>query len=106
MLGLPQTMEAFNRGRVWELVYTAGTRFSGYECPRCAGLFPAGIRICSYCGSPLEFVRNMVSRIRQRATERGIKVEVLSGEASEPLSKAGGIGAFLKTTRSAKLGLE
>jgi uncharacterized protein (DUF2267 family) len=106
VLGVPHTLDALNSNRAWEVMCTAGIRFTGFECPQCAGLFAAGTTVCSYCGSPVSFVRNMMSRIRERAAAQQIKVEILRGDAAGPLSKAGGIGAFLKTTRAAKLGLE
>ena len=106
VLGLPATLHAFNCGRVWEIMYAAGETFGGCECPRCAGLFPAGDDTCRYCGSPVHAVANLTSRIRERAAERGVKIERVSGEGFNVLADAGGIGAFLKTTRAAKLGLE
>jgi uncharacterized protein (DUF2267 family) len=106
VLGLPATLRALNCGRAWELMYAAGETFSGCECPRCAGLFPVGIDTCEYCGSELVFVPNLTERIRQRSTERGVKIERIDGKGFNVLADAGGIGAFLKTTRAAKLGLE
>ena len=42
VLGLEQTLQAFNCGRVWEIMYADGEAFCGCECPRCAGLFATG----------------------------------------------------------------
>jgi hypothetical protein len=49
---------------------------------------------------------DLTESIRQRAAERGVKLERVNGTAAHVLTDAGGIGAFLKTTRAAKLGLE
>jgi uncharacterized protein (DUF2267 family) len=106
VLGLAQTLQAFNCGRVWEIMYVDGETFSGCECPRCAGLFPAGNNCCQYCGSALVLLSDLTGRIRERAAERGVKLECLSGKSANGLAAVGGIGAFLKTTRAAKLGLE
>jgi uncharacterized protein (DUF2267 family) len=106
VLGLPKTLRALNRGRVWEVMYAAGQTFSGCECPRCAGLFPTGSDTCEYCGSDLVFVGNLNERIRERAAEQGVTIERVNGEGFNVLADAGGIGAFLKTTRATKLGLE
>jgi uncharacterized protein (DUF2267 family) len=106
VVGLPQTLQALNCGRVWEIIYVCGGAFGGYECPRCAGLFPIGDTTCSYCGSPLVFHADLTDRIRERATERGVQFERASGKGVSGLAAAGGIGAFLKTTRAAKAGLE
>jgi uncharacterized protein (DUF2267 family) len=104
VLGLAGTLEALNCGRAWELVYSAGADFSGNECPMCAALFAADVEECRYCGSSLVFVPNMRNRVRQLAGERGINVEVVSGEGYELLLDHGGIGAYLKTVRRPRLG--
>jgi uncharacterized protein (DUF2267 family) len=106
VLGLTRTLQAFNCGRVWEIMYADREIFSGCECPRCAGLFPGGDSSCPYCGSALVFVGDLTDRIRARASERGVRLECVTGKSADPLIDAGGIGAFLKTTRAAKLGLE
>jgi uncharacterized protein (DUF2267 family) len=106
VLGLEPTLQAFNCGRVWEIMYVQGEAFSGFECPRCAGLFPTGDNSCKYCGSSLVFLTDLTDRIRERAAERGVKLECVTGKWANALSDAGGIGAFLKMTRAAKLGLE
>jgi uncharacterized protein (DUF2267 family) len=106
VLGLPATLRALNCSRAWEIMYAAGEPFAGCECPRCAGLFPVGSDKCEYCGSELLFVPNLTERIRERATERGVKFERISGKGFNVLTDAGRIGAFLKTTRAVKLGLE
>jgi hypothetical protein len=106
VLGLAQTLQAFNCGRVWEIMYSGGTSFGGFECPRCAGLFTPSYDTCPYCESTLEFLDDLTGRLRERAAERGVKVECVNGKGWVELVEAGGIGAFLKTTRAAKVGLE
>lgn len=106
VLGLAQTLQALNSGRVWEIMYDEDETFSGCECPRCAGLFPTSYNSCQYCGSSLVFLTDLTDRIRTRAAERGVKVECVTGKSANALAAVGSIGAFLKTTRAAKLGLE
>jgi len=106
VLGLGQTLQAFNCGRVWEIMYADGEAFCGSECPRCAGLFAPGDNSCQYCGSSLVFLTDLIDRIRERAAERGVKLECVKGKEAKALSDEGGIGAFIKMTRAAKLGLE
>jgi uncharacterized protein (DUF2267 family) len=101
--GLAGTLEALNCGRAWELVYSAGAEFSGNECPMCAALFPADVEVCRFCGASLIFVPNLRNRVRQHAEERGINVEEIRGKELERLMEHGGIGAYLKTTRRARL---
>jgi uncharacterized protein (DUF2267 family) len=106
VLGLHATLQSLNLGRAWEIMYSAGETFAGCECARCAALFPLGHDKCQFCGSDLMFVPNLRERIRERAAERGIKIERVSGAGFNVLTDAGGIGAFLKTTRASKLGLD
>jgi uncharacterized protein (DUF2267 family) len=104
VLGLAGTLEALNCGRAWELVYSAGADFSGNECPMCAALFQVDVETCRYCGSSLVFIPNMRNRVRELAGNRGINVEVVSGDGLELLTQHGGIGAYLKTSRRPRLG--
>jgi uncharacterized protein (DUF2267 family) len=106
VLGLAATLQALNVDRAWEIMYSAGETFSGCECPRCAALFPVGNDKCQYCGSDLVFMPNLTQRIRERAAERGIRIERVSGKGFNLLADAGGIGAFIKTTRASKMGLD
>jgi uncharacterized protein (DUF2267 family) len=106
VLGLAQTLQALNSGRVWEIMYCEDETFSGCECPRCAGLFPTSYNSCQYCGSSLVFLADLTDCIRARAAERGVKLEYVTGKSGNALADVGGIGAFLKTTRAAKFGLE
>jgi uncharacterized protein (DUF2267 family) len=106
VVGLAQTLQALNCGRVWEIIYAYNETFCGYECPRCAGLFPIGADSCQYCGAGLVFHADLSDGIRERAAARGVKLERVRGKSANALIAAGGIGAFLKTTRAAKLGLE
>jgi uncharacterized protein (DUF2267 family) len=106
VLGLLPTLQALNGGRVWEILCADGEVFCGFECPRCAGLFSPGQESCDYCGAALVFLADLSDRIQARAAERGVKLERVRGTSAIALINAGGIGAFLKTTRAAKLGLE
>jgi uncharacterized protein (DUF2267 family) len=104
--GLSRTLQSLNEGRAWKVLYGEGVRLTGYECRVCSSLFAGDRESCSYCGSPLDLVDNMGTRVVDFAGERGIPVQILRGTDSKELSKsAGGIGAFLKTTRDVKLGL-
>jgi uncharacterized protein (DUF2267 family) len=101
VLGLASTLQAFNCGRVWEIMYVEGKALRLRVSPMC-GLFPVGDNSCQYCGSSLVFLSDLTDRIRERAAERGVKLECVSGKAEHALADVGGI-AFLKTTRAAKL---
>src|SRR5436190_668259 len=83
---LQQTLRAFNCGRTWEIMCADGQALSGYECPLCAGLFPIGDNTCEYCGSPLVLLADLTGRIRERAAERGVKFERVSGNGLNALA--------------------
>lgn len=98
--GLVGTLGALNEGRAWRVLYGERVRLKGYECATCAALFAADRESCSYCGSVLRVVDNMIARIVDFTRERAIDVQVVQGSDSAAISAAaGGIGAFLKTTR-------
>jgi uncharacterized protein (DUF2267 family) len=106
VIGLSHTLQALNDGRVRRLVYAEALEAEGMECPQCAALFAAGRQYCACCESDLSAVGNVIALAIERAAKHGIETEALRGDAAEAMSKAGGIGAFLKTTRAAKLGLQ
>jgi uncharacterized protein (DUF2267 family) len=96
--GLVRTLRALNEGRAWRVLMGERVRLKGYECTDCAALFAADRENCSYCGSRLHFVENMIDRIIEFTRLRDIKVQVVQGAESTAISaQAGGIGAFLKT---------
>lgn len=96
VVGLGRTLKAINTDRVWELIYAGDLLAPGYECTQCSALFSARTRHCVYCGSSIEPVDNVVEKAVERALRKQANVEVVRGDASDALKKAGGIGAFLK----------
>jgi peptide subunit release factor 1 (eRF1) len=97
VVGLVPVLEAVNSGRVWELIYSAGLQSSGFECTECFALFQARPPACTYCGSRVASVPNVVEHAVEHAIRKHSRVEVVTGDASSMLGSAGGIGAFLKT---------
>jgi rubrerythrin len=98
VLGLEQTLQAANDGRIWQLVYADGFAASGYECRNCGVLSSAGQPACPLCGSSVNPAEDLVDQIIAHASRKGAKVEVIRGqEAKSSLMSAGGIGAFLRT---------
>jgi uncharacterized protein (DUF2267 family) len=96
--GLVRTLRALNEGRTWRILLGERVRLKGYECTACAALFAADRESCSYCGSRLEFVENLIYAIIQFAREHSVDIQVVQGTESTIISaRAGGIGAFLKT---------
>jgi hypothetical protein len=98
VIGLTHTLYALNQRRIWQLVSAAGFHSRGCECPKCAALFCAGTPSCSFCGSAVSPIEDVVERAVDHAVRRGATVEVIRGtEAESSLMNAGGIGAFLRT---------
>jgi len=96
--GLVRTLRALNEGRVWRILLGERVRLKGYECTACAALFAADRESCSYCGSRLQFLEDLIYTIVQFAREHGVDIQVVQGTESTIISaRAGGIGAFLKT---------
>jgi uncharacterized protein (DUF2267 family)/DNA-directed RNA polymerase subunit RPC12/RpoP len=99
--GLVRTLRSLNEGRAWRVLCGDRVRLKGYECTACAALFAADRESCSYCGSRLLLVENMINKIVEFARERGIEVQFVRGTDSTAISAtSGGIGAFLKTRRN------
>jgi peptide subunit release factor 1 (eRF1) len=97
VVGLKRTLMAINSDRVWEVIYAGDYLSPGFECSQCAALFSARPSRCPYCGARIQAVVNVVEKAVEHALRRQARVEVVTGNASEALRNAGGIGAFLKT---------
>jgi peptide subunit release factor 1 (eRF1) len=97
VVGLGRTLKAINSDRVWELVYSGGFLSPGHKCAACSALFSARSTRCTYCGSRIQPVSEVVERAVEHVVRKHAKVEVVTGEAAAALKMAGGIGAFLKT---------
>jgi peptide subunit release factor 1 (eRF1) len=103
-IGIGRTLYALNKGRIWQLVYAAGFRSKGYECRNCDALFSVETVSCSFCGSELTVVEDVVERAIDHAVRKGARVEVIRSEEGESsLINAGGIGAFLRTRTAGAL---
>ncbi len=98
VVGLGHTLHALNQGRIWQLICADGFHSPGYECSRCAALFSVESTSCSFCGSPLYRIDDVVHRAVDRAVRKGARIKVIrSEEAESALMNAGGIGGFLRT---------
>ena len=103
VIGLVHTLQALNARRVWELVYSAGSRAPGFECSGCSALFSLETSSCPFCNASVRPVGNVIERAVEHALRDEAKLEVVTGEASAVLDSAGGIGALLKTRTKAVL---
>jgi peptide chain release factor subunit 1 len=97
VMGFAHTLDAANQGRIWKLICADGAQIPGYECGECPAMFAANLGACSFCGSPLRPIEDLVDRVISRLSRKGAKVDIVHGEAAALLRKAGGIGALLRT---------
>jgi len=99
VLGLNATLDAVNQGRVHRLLYLAGTKLGGYQCPACEVLLdqtPADGN-CPYCSNRLDYVEDVLWLASERVLEMGGRTEEIRGaEAGRQFKTAGIIGAFLR----------
>jgi peptide subunit release factor 1 (eRF1) len=96
VVGLSNTLKKINEARVWQLIYSEDFQSPGLECLKCAALFPIPKEACTYCGSPVGRVDDIVEKAVERALRKQARIEVVRGEAAALLDNCGGIAAFLK----------
>jgi peptide subunit release factor 1 (eRF1) len=97
VLGLSETLEAVNEGRVYRLVVTKDFRAEGRQCSGCGVLVLAEpAAACSFCGSSLEAAPDLINRASHKVIEQAGKVQLVSGAAAENLKAAGNVGAILR----------
>lgn len=95
VLGVAETLNAIQQGRVYKMVVTTDFRAAGKECGMCHVLTPDGGEKCAFCGGPLEDAPDLINRASRRVLDLGGKVQLVSGEAAAKLAEAG-IGAVLR----------
>jgi hypothetical protein len=96
VLGLSETLAVAQQGRIHRLVVSKNFRAQGHQCNHCQALTVDEVTKCSYCGGKLEPAPDLINRLSHYALEQGGRVQIVSGEAAEKLSTAGGIGAILR----------
>jgi peptide chain release factor subunit 1 len=99
VMGLDATLDAVNQARVYRLVYPAGRKAAGCECPTCAVLLdhPPGDGKCPYCSGALEEIDDLLWLAAERVLAMGGKVEEIhDDEACSKLEAAGRVGAYLR----------
>ena len=95
VLGLSDTLQAIQEGRVYRMVIAHDFRREGKECDSCHVLVSDGDQKCAFCGSKLEAAPDLINRASHRVLDMGGKVQLVSGEAASKLAKSG-IGAILR----------
>jgi peptide chain release factor subunit 1 len=95
VLGISDTLEAIQEGRVYRLVVARDFRIEGQECSSCHVLLANGNRECAFCGGSLESAPDLINRASHRVLDMGGKVQLVAGQAAAKLAEAG-IGAVLR----------
>ena len=95
VLGVPETLNAIEEGRVYKMVIARDFRVAGKECSSCHVLVSDGDEKCAFCGARLEAAPDLINRASRRVIEKGGKVQLISGDAAVKLGEAG-VGAVLR----------
>jgi len=95
VLGVSDTLEAVQQGRVYRLVVARDFHIEGKECESCHVLVTDANEKCSFCAGKLEGAPDLINRVSHRVLDMGGKVQLVSGEAAVKLAEAG-IGAVLR----------
>jgi len=96
VVGLADTLDAVNQGRVYRLVVDRGFRTEGKQCTACKVLLLGTEQTCAFCGDGLEPAPDLINRTSHKVLESSGKVLVVSGTAAQQLKEAGSIGAMLR----------
>jgi peptide subunit release factor 1 (eRF1) len=96
-LGLADTVQATNEGRVWQLIYEKNFFSQGFRCSQCDMLYAENRpEKCVYCGGALSHTPNLISQVIERVINAGGQVEEVHNQAAVKLATRGHIGAFLR----------
>jgi peptide chain release factor subunit 1 len=93
-LGLPDTLNALQQGRVHQLLVDPSLRRPGGQCSQCDAVVVEPESECPYCAGKLIPSQDVVNLAIHRAMDTGIKVSAL--EASPRLAEVGRIAAVLR----------
>jgi hypothetical protein len=95
-LGLRDTLDVLNDGRIWRLVYSEDFAARGGHCLICDSLFDSDIETCKRCNVAVRPEDDLLAAIVTRALNSDASIEEVRGEAAARLDEVGGIGAFLR----------
>jgi hypothetical protein len=95
---LEPTLTSLNQQRISKLVFCEGLKSPGVECTSCGALFSGELDTCKACGATSMAAVNVVERAAERALRQNATIEVVKAQASDLLNRAGGVGAFLRSS--------
>lgn len=94
VLGIDETLEQLQRGRVRELVVARGFKGSARQCMNCGWVSRTADSVCPLCGGQRRS-RTLRTVVPELASAFGVPMEIVSGDAAQRLDKVGGVGAWL-----------
>jgi glutamate carboxypeptidase len=94
VIGIEQTLDRVNDGRVQMLVISEGFRCPSYRCSACGRLTAAAGTTCAVCGGALERISDVVELAVSAVMRAGGEVLVVND--SQAMQRAGNIGAILR----------
>ncbi len=92
-LGLNDTLQALQEGRVQTLLIQEGLRTPGKRCPECNYLTVGDLEACPYCNHSFEAVPDVIEIASQRVLRAHGEVEFVMDQT---LESHGGLGALLR----------
>jgi peptide chain release factor subunit 1 len=95
VLGITDTLEAIEEGRVYCMVVAKDYHVEGTQCTVCRVLSVSALEACSFCDGKLEPAIDLINRASHKVLEQAGRVQVVSGKATEKLARAR-IGAVLR----------
>lgn len=93
-VGVDETLDQLQRGRVRELVVARGFKGSARQCLNCGWVSRTADPVCLLCGGETRS-RTLRTAVPELATAFGVPMEIVAGEAAHRLHEVGGIGAWL-----------
>lgn len=98
VVGMDETLQQLQRGRVRELVIARGLKGTARQCLNCGWVDRSADPVCPLCGSERRS-RTLRTLIPELASAFGVPMEIVAGDAATKLRDAGGIGAWLGTRK-------
>jgi len=98
-----ETLARLQRGTIGTVLVASGHDFHVRECAKCGVVSRSSDVACADCGGERRRI-SLLDVLPRLSTEYGVKVEFVRGEAAQVLSKAGGIGGWLRQSKKSAVG--
>jgi len=98
-----ETLARLQRGTIGTVFVASDHDFHVRECAKCGVVSRSSDVACADCGGERRRI-SLLDVLPRLSTEYGVKVEFVRGEAAQVLSKAGGIGGWLRQSKKSAVG--